>query len=121
MLRDQHAVSQEDAFHTPPSPVRRLAHPVLSQGDNPSDDLPEGEVISHGLSPHDRNRIRRDAFSPGYFNTFFVEEKELGRGGKGVVLLVRHEIDGCHLGISPQPLVESALEPLHRPAEPRIS
>jgi hypothetical protein len=27
-----------------------------------------------------------------------VEEKELGRGGKGVVLLVRHVLDGVSLG-----------------------
>lgn len=42
--------------------------------------------------------IRKEAFSPHYFKSFFVEERELGRGGKGVVLLVRHEIDGCQLG-----------------------
>lgn len=29
---------------------------------------------------------------------FFVQEKELGRGGKGVVLLVRHVLDGVSLG-----------------------
>ena len=29
---------------------------------------------------------------------FFVTEKELGRGGKGVVLLVRHVLDGVSLG-----------------------
>lgn len=101
MLRDRHAISQqENPFHNPPSPIRRLAQPVLPQGSSPSDGIPEAEVVSHGLSPHERNRIRRDAFSPNYFNTFFVEEKELGRGGKGVVLLVRHEIDGCQLGMS---------------------
>ena len=44
------------------------------------------------------SRIRKEAFSPNYFKTFFVEERVLGKGGKGVVLLVRHEIDGCQLG-----------------------
>jgi serine/threonine protein kinase len=44
----------------------------------------------HGISAR--------AFSPGYFKTFFVEERELGRGGKGVVLLVRHILDGVNLG-----------------------
>lgn len=29
---------------------------------------------------------------------FFVEEGELGRGGKGVVLLVKHVLDGVSLG-----------------------
>jgi hypothetical protein len=28
-------------------------------------------------------------------------EKELGRGGKGVVLLVRHQLDGVSLGMMP--------------------
>jgi serine/threonine protein kinase len=42
--------------------------------------------------------ISARAFSPGYFKTFFVEERELGRGGKGVVLLVRHMLDGVSLG-----------------------
>jgi serine/threonine protein kinase len=42
--------------------------------------------------------IKKEAFSPNYFQRFFTEEKELGRGGKGVVLLVRHELDGVSLG-----------------------
>jgi hypothetical protein len=42
--------------------------------------------------------IKKDAFSPNYFKRFFIEEKELGRGGKGVVLLVRHELDRVSLG-----------------------
>ncbi|KAL8730462.1 MAG: hypothetical protein Q9166_004100 [cf. Caloplaca sp. 2 TL-2023] len=42
--------------------------------------------------------ISATAFSQGYFARFFVEEKELGRGGKGVVLLVKHVLDGVTLG-----------------------
>ena len=88
----------------PPSPVRR---PALAAGTPRfqaaySQDAPDGdaEFISStpGLAQADGSRIRRDAFSPNYFETFFVEERVLGKGGKGVVLLVRHEIDGCHLG-----------------------
>ncbi|ERS95896.1 IKS protein kinase [Sporothrix schenckii ATCC 58251] len=56
-------------------------------------------VSSTPYVPNDAaNPINKEAFSPNYFQTFFVEERELGRGGKGVVLLVRHEIDGCQLG-----------------------
>jgi serine/threonine protein kinase len=55
------------------------------------------EFVSSSPAPQS-SRIRRESFSPNYFNTFFIEERELGRGGKGVVLLVRHEIDGCNLG-----------------------
>ncbi|KAF3924764.1 Endoribonuclease [Arthrobotrys entomopaga] len=43
--------------------------------------------------------ISSSAFSPGYFNQFFVKERELGKGGKGVVLLVRHVLDGVNLGL----------------------
>ncbi|SMR44549.1 unnamed protein product [Zymoseptoria tritici ST99CH_3D1] len=42
--------------------------------------------------------ISASAFSPGYFQQFFREERELGRGGNGVVLLVEHMIDGASLG-----------------------
>ncbi|KAI5370700.1 putative serine/threonine-protein kinase, active [Septoria linicola] len=42
--------------------------------------------------------ISSSAFSPGYFQQFFKTERELGRGGNGVVLLVEHVIDGVPLG-----------------------
>lgn len=48
--------------------------------------------------PAHTGRIRKSAYTQDYFKTFFVQEKELGRGGKGVVWLVRHHIDGCYLG-----------------------
>jgi len=43
-------------------------------------------------------KINSESFSQGYFKTFFVEEQELGRGGNGVVLLVRHMINDVDLG-----------------------
>ncbi|KAK7999520.1 serine/threonine-protein kinase iks1 [Apiospora arundinis] len=88
----------EDNIHTraaPPSPIRRLTQPALPIA---SPAAQEAEFVASTPIPPQGGRIRRDAFSPQYFKTFFVEERELGRGGKGVVLLVRHEIDGCHLG-----------------------
>lgn len=77
----------------PSSPIRRLTQPAL-----PASVEDEAEFISSTPATHEGARIRRDAFSPNYFKRFFVEERELGRGGKGVVLLVRHEIDGLALG-----------------------
>ena len=50
-------------------------------------------------SPPSSHGISSAAFSPNYFNRFFVEEGELGRGGKGVVLLVKHLLDGVSLGL----------------------
>jgi serine/threonine protein kinase len=50
----------------------------------------EPRVPSHSISSA--------AFSRNYFKSFFVEEKELGRGGRGVVLLVSHVLDNVHLG-----------------------
>lgn len=43
-------------------------------------------------------KIATESFSQGYFKTFFVKERELGRGGNGVVLLVKHVINGVDLG-----------------------
>ena len=94
-----------DDHHPPPqpgppsSPVRRLTQPALPSYPTVEDAADvDAEFISSSPAPHEGARIRRDAFSPNYFKKFFVEERELGRGGKGVVLLVRHEIDGCTLG-----------------------
>lgn len=100
MLRDRHAFFRPD--HPPSSPIRRLVQPLHNGDSLPDlpDEGPEPEFISStpAPAPQDGSRIRRTAFQPNYFQSFFVEERELGRGGKGVVLLVRHEIDGCHLG-----------------------
>ncbi|ETS73224.1 hypothetical protein PFICI_15169 [Pestalotiopsis fici W106-1] len=96
MLR---AARRQAPPHPPSSPIRRLTQPNLPVYDESAvhDDVGEdAEFVSSAPAPGPR--ITREAFSPNYFRTFFVEERELGRGGKGVVLLVRHEIDGCHLG-----------------------
>ncbi|EGU87607.1 IKS protein kinase [Fusarium oxysporum f. sp. raphani 54005] len=105
MLRAANANNDNSADH-PPSPVRRLFGPVFGGSSpatnqtSPSPGPDEAEFVSStpGVAQAEGSRIRRDAFSPNYFNTFFVEERVLGKGGKGVVLLVRHEIDGCALG-----------------------
>lgn len=102
MLRDRHDFFRPD--HPPSSPIRRLVQPFHDDDDSDRqsvpDDLPQrdAEFISSTPAVQEGSRIRRTAFQPNYFKSFFVEERELGRGGKGVVLLVRHEIDGCHLG-----------------------
>ncbi|PVI05104.1 kinase-like protein [Periconia macrospinosa] len=59
----------------------------------------EAEFVGSEPSPRKPTGISARAFSPDYFKTFFVEERELGRGGKGVVLLVRHVLDGVNLGL----------------------
>ncbi|OHW94027.1 calcium-dependent protein kinase [Colletotrichum incanum] len=87
------------ADHPPSSPIRRFVQPSLPHPQAAViEDAEDAEFVSSTPAVQEGSRIRREAFSPNYFKTFFVEEKELGRGGKGVVLLVRHEIDGCHLG-----------------------
>lgn len=86
------------AQRAPPSPIRRLTQPALPLRDPRASPVRDAEFVSSTPVPKEGARIRREAFSPHYFKTFFVEERELGRGGKGVVLLVRHEIDGCALG-----------------------
>ncbi|KAL9949895.1 hypothetical protein ACHAQF_002826 [Verticillium nonalfalfae] len=97
MLRAGHG--EPEASEPPSSPIRRLIRPVLPQAQPAAfEEVDDAEFVSSTPRVQQGSRIRREAFSPNYFNTFFVEERELGRGGKGVVLLVRHEIDGCHLG-----------------------
>ncbi|KAK2598399.1 hypothetical protein N8I77_011819 [Diaporthe amygdali] len=96
MLRDRHDLFQPE--QPPSSPIRRLVHSF----DDADRSLPEyaqdAEFVSSAPVPQEGSRIKKEAFQPNYFKSFFVEERELGRGGKGVVLLVRHEIDGCQLG-----------------------
>jgi serine/threonine protein kinase len=74
---------------TPPSPRRRLVRPAL-----PGAPLNEPRVQATSGS----QGISSAAFSPDYFKRFFVEERILGKGGKGVVLLVKHVLDGVSLG-----------------------
>ncbi|KAI2792397.1 hypothetical protein POX_b02434 [Penicillium oxalicum] len=74
----------------PSSPHRRLVRSALPAG-------PTSEPTSR-TSPVQSQGISSSAFSPDYFKRFFVEEKVLGKGGKGVVLLVRHVLDGVSLG-----------------------
>ncbi|THC98111.1 hypothetical protein EYZ11_002399 [Aspergillus tanneri] len=74
----------------PSSPRRRLAQPALPDG--PTSDR------SHTRNAHSTQGISSAAFTPDYFKKFFVEERILGKGGKGVVLLVKHMLDGVSLG-----------------------
>ena len=96
MLHNSHPSSPRSSG--PPSPRRRVLQPV---GQPERVDLPPPlgtEFIASEPLPESSHGISSSAFSQGYFKTFFVEEKELGRGGKGVVLLVRHVLDGVSLG-----------------------
>lgn len=73
----------------PPSPRRRLVPPALSDGRSTGGPTSE---------PRPPQGISSAAFSIDYFKKFFVEERILGKGGKGVVLLVKHMLDGVSLG-----------------------
>ncbi|KAI9708617.1 MAG: putative serine/threonine-protein kinase iks1 [Bogoriella megaspora] len=83
----------------PPSPRRRLVQPTARE-DVVDPPPPSGAefVGSSPASPPSPHGISATAFSKDYFKTFFIEERELGRGGKGVVLQVRHVLDGVFLG-----------------------
>ncbi|EFW15103.1 putative serine/threonine-protein kinase iks1 [Coccidioides posadasii str. Silveira] len=76
----------------PPSPRRRLVQPIPLEGS------PLGSSYSDDTTAPASPGISSTAFSQGYFKRFFVEEGVLGRGGKGVVLLVKHVLDGVPLG-----------------------
>lgn len=59
---------------------------------------PDAEFVASEPDPSSGKGISSSAFSPGYFKQLFREERELGRGGNGVVLLVEHVLDGFSLG-----------------------
>lgn len=80
---------------TPPSPHLRLVQPALPDG--PASPGPTS-APSHNSHQTASQGISSAAFSQDYFKKFFVEEKVLGKGGKGVVLLVKHVLDGVSLG-----------------------
>jgi hypothetical protein len=93
---------ESDEQVPPSSPIRRLVEPAFpSDGSSAAGSVSEAEFVTSAPAPQAGQSIRKDAFSPNYFNKFFVVEKELGRGGKGVVLLVRHQLDGVSLGTMP--------------------
>ncbi|KAL8905825.1 MAG: hypothetical protein Q9207_002396 [Kuettlingeria erythrocarpa] len=92
MLHDSLPGSDIEDSSEPPSPRRRLVQPA---GAEPSAAATSARLQEPKVSPPG---ISAAAFSQGYFERFFVTEKELGRGGKGVVLLVKHVLDGVTLG-----------------------
>ncbi|KFY51038.1 hypothetical protein V496_08999 [Pseudogymnoascus sp. VKM F-4515 (FW-2607)] len=114
MLRLASEPGSEDEREPPSSPIRRLTQPVPrsgpyrapsagghradTEGIEESDDAEFVTSTPAGQSGRESLGIKKDAFSPNYFQKFFTVESELGRGGKGVVLLVRHELDGVFLG-----------------------
>lgn len=84
----------------PSSPIRRLVEPAItSVPSSPGGSVADAEFVASVPSPEAGHSIKKEAFSPNYFKRFFIEEKELGRGGRGVVLLVRHELDRVSLGM----------------------
>ncbi|EEP77656.1 conserved hypothetical protein [Uncinocarpus reesii 1704] len=76
----------------PPSPRRRLVQPAPSESTSPDSTYNDNNAVPSTPG------ISSAAFSQGYFQRFFVEEGVLGRGGKGVVLRVKHVLDGVSLG-----------------------
>ncbi|RKF65926.1 CBL-interacting serine/threonine-protein kinase 20 [Golovinomyces cichoracearum] len=83
----------------PTSPVRRLVEPAFDPNISARSSGSVSDSYDDGINCQEiRYSIKKEAFSQSYFKKFFIVEKELGRGGKGVVLLVRHELDGVSLG-----------------------
>lgn len=84
-----------------PSPLRQL--PALGEETNRNAYVttPPAGAEFVGSAPHlqpTEKGIRNSSFLPDYFKRFFIEKRELGRGGRGVVLLVEHVLDGVSLG-----------------------
>ena len=97
-----HSLPGSAESSSPPSPPRRGLRALagrLSSGPRTSQTPPNAEFVGSSPAPESGSQgIKTESFSPNYFGRFFVEERELGRGGKGVVLLVKHVLDGVSLG-----------------------
>ncbi|MCJ1438260.1 putative serine/threonine-protein kinase iks1 [Xylographa pallens] len=94
-----HSLPGSEDPSRPPSPLRRLTHAFTSPRSPPIYPPADAEFVgSSPALPPLPHGISSTAFSPNYFKKFFIEERELGRGGKGVVLLVKHVLDGVSLG-----------------------
>src|SRR5271154_573235 len=97
----QHSLPGSAESSAPPSPRRRLVQPVRSNGHTHRTATPPGAEFV-GSTPAESAHspgISAHAFAPKYFEKFFTVEGELGRGGHGVVLLVRHVLDRVPLGL----------------------
>ncbi|KAK2761299.1 putative serine/threonine-protein kinase iks1 [Arachnomyces sp. PD_36] len=88
------ATPTENNTPFPSSRRRRLAQPFQPGTQSPTPPPSSGYAESASAA----QGISAASFSQGYFQKFFVEEGELGKGGKGVVLLVKHVLDGVSLG-----------------------
>ncbi|TGO69279.1 hypothetical protein BOTNAR_0013g00530 [Botryotinia narcissicola] len=97
-FRMLHAANSGPNEQAPSSPIRRLVQPASPSANYVHDTEDHVEFVASTPAVETGHTIKKEAFSPNYFKRFFIEEKELGRGGKGVVLLVRHELDGVSLG-----------------------
>lgn len=93
-----HTLNGSPQTSPPTSPRRRLVEASSSLSSLRSDLPSSAEFIASSPAPTDPHGISSSAFSQDYFRKFFAEEKVLGRGGKGVVLLVAHVLDGVRLG-----------------------
>lgn len=92
MLQSSQSASNESS--RPASPHKRIQDGFFTNNQTSLN----AEFVSSSSAPGARHGISTRAFSPNYFSNFFVEERELGRGNKGVVLLVKHVLDDVSLG-----------------------
>ncbi|KAI5199581.1 kinase-like protein [Aureobasidium subglaciale] len=97
-----HSIPNSAATSRPASPLKRLPglrSDTHSRNVSSSGPPTGSEFVGSAPSPGTGNQgIKDDSFLPNYFKHFFVEKRELGRGGCGVVLLVEHFLDQVSLG-----------------------
>lgn len=75
---------------TPSSARNRLGPYVVDERDENPATTAADNLVSAGISP--------ESFNDGFFQRNFIEERMLGKGGKGVVLLVKHMLGNNDLG-----------------------
>ncbi|KAG0645542.1 Ira1 kinase suppressor A [Hyphodiscus hymeniophilus] len=108
MLHEANAKRDEP----PPSPIRRLVEPAFltpRSDSSRASSVADAEFVASSPVPQKGHSIKKEAFSPNYFQRFFIEEKELGRGGKGVVLLGNSLAKECLWEMTMRVLIEVQL------------
>ncbi|CAG8467270.1 8906_t:CDS:10 [Diversispora eburnea] len=57
-----------------------------------------GDFIPTTVIPEDPSTLSQSSFNQGYYQRFFIEEKQLGKGFRGSVYLCKHVLDNVPLG-----------------------
>ncbi|RHZ44213.1 hypothetical protein Glove_750g11 [Diversispora epigaea] len=71
---------------------------LLENSENPESSTSSEDFIPTTEIPEDPSTLSQSSFNQGYYQRFFIEEKQLGKGFRGSVYLCKHVLDNVPLG-----------------------